>query len=66
MPGLKIAVARCFAVWKATANPIVTAIVETADVARLVPAVEEMIGTGVLATSDVETFRVESLAPSGF
>ena len=41
-------------------QPIVIAIVDTAEnLARLVPAVEEMIDTGVLATSDVEMIRVQ-------
>ncbi len=43
-------------------QPIVIAIVDTAEnLGRLVPAVEEMLDTGVLATSDVEMIRVEKL-----
>jgi len=43
-------------------QPIVIAIVDTAEnLARLVPAVEDMIDTGVLASSDVEIIRVEKL-----
>jgi PII-like signaling protein len=43
-------------------QPIVIAIVDTAEnLARLIPAVEEMIDTGVLATSDVEMIRVQKL-----
>jgi len=45
-------------------QPIVIAIVDTAEnLGRLVPAVEEMLDTGVLATSDVEMIRVERLSP---
>ena len=43
-------------------QPIVIVIVDTAEnLDRLVPAVEEMLDTGVLATSDVEMIRVEKL-----
>ena len=43
--------------------PIVIAIVDTAEnLDRLIPAVEAMIGTGVLATSEVEMIRVEKPA----
>ena len=43
--------------------PIVIAIVDTAEnLDRLLPAVEAMIGTGVLATSEVEMIRVEKPA----
>jgi PII-like signaling protein len=46
-------------------QPIVIAIVDTAEnLGRLVPAVEEMLDTGVLATSDVEMIRVEKPSPS--
>lgn len=46
-------------------RPIVLAIVDTAEnIRRLVPAVEEMVDTGVLATSDVEMIRVERQAQS--
>src|SRR5579864_5990066 len=41
-------------------QPIVVVIVDTAEnLARLVPAVEQMMGTGVLAESDVSVVRVE-------
>jgi uncharacterized protein len=41
-------------------QPIVIVVVDTAaNVARLAPVVEEMIGTGVLAVSDVEMMRAE-------
>lgn len=40
-------------------QPIVIVIVDTAEnLHRLLPAVEEMIGTGVIAISDVEMVRV--------
>lgn len=43
-------------------QPIVIAIVDTAvNISRLIPVVEEMVDTGVLATSDVEMIRVEKL-----
>jgi uncharacterized protein len=43
-------------------QPIVIVIVDTAqNLDRLAPAVEEMLDTGVLATSDVEMIRVENL-----
>jgi uncharacterized protein len=39
--------------------PIVVTIVDTADnLSRLIPAVEEMMDTGVIALSDVEMIRV--------
>jgi uncharacterized protein len=42
-------------------QPIVIAIVDTAEnLASLLPAVEAMIETGVLATSDVEMIRVQN------
>jgi uncharacterized protein len=45
-------------------QPMVIAIVDTAEnLSRLVPAVEEMLDTGVLVTSDVEMIRVEKLIP---
>jgi uncharacterized protein len=41
-------------------QPIVIAIVDTAqNLERLLPTVEAMIGTGILATSEVEMIRVE-------
>ena len=46
-------------------QPIAITIVDTAEnLARLVPSVEEMLDTGVLATSDVEMIRVEKIAPA--
>jgi len=47
-------------------RPVVIAIVDTAEnLQRLVPAVEEMLDTGVLATSDVEMIRVQNPANPG-
>jgi len=44
-------------------QPIVISIVDTAEnLARLMPAVERMIDTGLMATSEVQTFRVEKKA----
>jgi PII-like signaling protein len=41
-------------------RPVVITVVDTADnIARLTPVVEQMMGTGLLATSDVETIRIE-------
>jgi len=46
-------------------QPIAITIVDTAEnLARLVPAVEEMIDTGVLAISDVEMIRVQKITPA--
>jgi uncharacterized protein len=43
-------------------RPMVIAIVDTPEnLERLIPAVEEMMDTGVLATSDVEMIRVQKL-----
>lgn len=40
--------------------PIVVSVVDSAEnVARLLPAVEEMMGTGLIAVSDVEMIRIE-------
>jgi len=45
-------------------QPIVVTIVDTAEnLARLIPAVEEMLDTGLLATSEVEMIRVEKNPP---
>jgi PII-like signaling protein len=42
-------------------QPIVIVIVDTEDnLGRLVPKIEEMLDTGVLAISDVEMIRVEN------
>jgi uncharacterized protein len=44
-------------------QPIAIVIVDTADnLERLVPAVEEMMDTGLLATSEVEIIRVQKTA----
>jgi uncharacterized protein len=41
-------------------QPILVSIVDTAEnLARLVPAVEEMVDTGVMAVSDVKAIRVQ-------
>jgi len=41
-------------------RPILISIVDTAEnVARLIPAVEEMMGTGLIAVSDVQAVRVQ-------
>ncbi len=45
--------------------PIVVAIVDSAEsIAPLVPVLEEMIDTGLIAISDVEACRVEKAAPT--
>ena len=47
-------------------QPIVITIVDSGDnLARLVPIVEEMMDTGLIATSDVEVTRVQKLTPDG-
>jgi PII-like signaling protein len=44
-------------------QPIVVTIVDTAEnVARLIPVVEEMMDTGMIATSDVDCIRIENPA----
>jgi hypothetical protein len=44
-------------------RPILVVIVDTAEnVARLVPVVAEMVDTGLLAVSDVQTVRVVTVA----
>ena len=41
-------------------QPIVVTIVDTAEnLARLIPEVEEMMDTGMIATSDVDYMRIE-------
>ncbi len=41
-------------------QPIVVTVVDTEEnLARLIPEVEEMIDTGMIATSDVECIRIE-------
>jgi PII-like signaling protein len=43
-------------------QPIVVTIVDTAEnLARLIPEVEEMMDTGMIATSDVDYMRIEKL-----
>ena len=45
--------------------PIVVTIVDSAEtIGRLVPVLEEMIDTGLIAISDVEAWRVEKTAPT--
>lgn len=45
--------------------PIVVTIVDSAEtIARLVPVLEEMIDTGLIAISGVEAWRVEKAAPT--
>ncbi len=47
-------------------QPILISIVDTADnLSRLVPAVEEMMDTGLMATSDVSVVRVQKGAGAG-
>lgn len=44
-------------------QPILISIIDTAEnVARLVPVVEEMMGTGLIAISDVQIVRVQKKA----
>ena len=46
-------------------RPIVISVVDSAEnVSRLVPAVEEMMDTGLIAVSDVEVIRVQKKAPA--
>lgn len=46
-------------------QPIVITVVDTAaNLALLIPAVEGMVDTGVLAVSDVEMIRVQKTAPA--
>jgi PII-like signaling protein len=47
-------------------QPIVISIVDSAEnLAQLVPVVEEMMDTGLLAVSDVRVIRVEKKAAAG-
>jgi PII-like signaling protein len=47
-------------------QPIVVTIVDTAEnLARLIPEVEEMMDTGMIATSDVEYMRIERPPAAG-
>ncbi len=46
-------------------RPIVVTIVDTEDnLSRLIPEVEEMMDTGMIATSDVECVRIEKEVPT--
>jgi PII-like signaling protein len=45
-------------------QPIVVTVVDTAEnIARLIPEVEPMLDTGVIAVSDVEVIRIEAHPP---
>jgi uncharacterized protein len=45
-------------------RPVVVVVVDTpANIAKLIPLVAEMMDTGVMAKSKVETIRVEKSAP---
>jgi hypothetical protein len=47
-------------------QPIVVTIVDTAEnLGRLIPEVEEMMDTGMIATSDVEYVRIEKPPAAG-
>jgi PII-like signaling protein len=47
-------------------RPIVVTIVDTAEnLARLIPEVEEMMDTGMIATSDVDYMRIERPPTAG-
>jgi PII-like signaling protein len=47
-------------------QPIVLTIVDTPEnLVRLIPEVEEMMDTGMIATSDVEYMRIEKPATAG-
>lgn len=47
-------------------QPIVVTIVDTEEnLARLIPEVEEMMDTGMIATSDVEYMRIEKPPTAG-
>jgi PII-like signaling protein len=46
-------------------QPILISIVDSSEnINRLVPAVEEMLDTGLLAVSDVRALRVQKKAPA--
>jgi len=46
-------------------QPIVISIVDTAgNLDRLIPVVEEMMGTGLMAMSDVRVVRVQKMEPA--
>jgi uncharacterized protein len=45
-------------------QPIVVTVVDTAEnIGRLIPEVEKMMDTGLIATSDVECIRLEKPSP---
>ncbi len=47
-------------------QPIVVTIVDTTEnIERLIPVVEEMMDTGMIATSDVEYMRIEKAPATG-
>ena len=48
-------------------QPILISVVDTAEnLGRLIPVVEEMMGTGLMAVSDVQVVRVQkAAAPTG-
>jgi hypothetical protein len=47
-------------------QPIVVTIVDTAEnLGRLIPEVEEMMDTGMIATSDVDNMRIEKPPTAG-
>jgi PII-like signaling protein len=47
-------------------QPILISIVDTAEnLSRLVPVVEQMMDTGLMAVSDVRVVRVQKKAPEG-
>lgn len=46
-------------------QPLIVTIVETAEnVRRILPELEQMLGAGVIAISDVEVIRIKNGAPS--
>jgi PII-like signaling protein len=46
-------------------RPVVVNIVDTPEnIARLIPQLEAMMDTGMIAVSEVETIRIETLPPS--
>ena len=46
-------------------QPVVMSIVDTAEnLSRLLPVVEEMMDTGVIAVSDVQVIRVQKKVPA--
>jgi PII-like signaling protein len=46
-------------------QPIVVTVVDTPEnIARLIPEIEPMLDTGVIAVSDVEAIRIETAPPA--